>query len=152
MYFFKDLQSLLDVSVKWEKELKDLYDVAALGVKHSKSKELIQFLLSKQTKILEVLVNIDVHKYGKDEFVQFTPEDHTENLIPQHEFKKTSEPDQIIKLIKTYESRLKGYYSDIADHLVSENQKDLFLSLVTLKNAQLEALDNFIREHINQVV
>lgn len=152
MYVYKDLQSLLDVSVKWEKELKDLYDVAQLGVLHKKSKELIQFLLTKQTRILEVLVNIDVNNFGGDEFIKYTPEDHTEKLIPSQDLHKASEPDEIINLIKTYESRLKTYYEDIADHLVSMSQKELFQSLVTLKDVQLEALNNFIREHINQVV
>lgn len=152
MYVFKDLQSLLDMSVKWEKELKDLYDVAELGVKHPKSRELINFLLGKQTKILAVLTDIDVGKYGSDEFVKFAPENHTEKLIPVSELNKNSEPDQIIQLIKRYESRLKDYYRDVADNLVTEGQKELFESLVTLKNIQLEALDNFIREHINQAV
>lgn len=152
MYVYKDLQSLLDVSVNWEKELKDLYDVAALGIKHKKSKELIEFLLMKQTKILTVLVELDVHKYGEDEFIKFTPENHTEKLIPQQELKSSSEPDEIIKMIIKYESQLKDYYRDIADHLVSENQKELFQSLVTLKEVQLEALNNFIREHIKRVV
>lgn len=152
MYVFKDLQSLLDVSVKWEKELKDLYDVAELGVKHPKSKELISFLLGKQTRILEVLTDIDVEKFGEDEFVKYAPENHTEKLIPVHELNKNSEPDEIIRLIKQYESKLRTYYGDIADHLMSEGQKELFQSLVTLKDVQLEALDNFIREHINQAV
>jgi len=152
MYAYKDLQSLLDVSVKWEKELKNFYDVADLGIKHKKSKELIQFLLGKQTKILDVLVNIDVNNFGGDEFIKYTPENHTEMLIPRHELKRSSEPDEIIKMIKNYELRIKEYYADIADHLVSENQKELFQSLVTLKEVQLEALNNFIREHINQVV
>lgn len=152
MYVYKDLQSLLDVSVNWEKELKDLYDVAQLGIKHKKSKELIEFLLAKQTRILSVLVNLDVHKYGGDEFIKFTPENHTEKLIPQQELTGLSKPDEIIKMIKMYESQLKNYYKEIADHLLSENQRELFQSLVTLKEVQLEALDNFIREHINQVV
>lgn len=152
MFAFKDLQSLLDISVKWEKELKDLYDVAELGIKSGKSRELVQFLLGKQTKILDILTDLDVNKYGGDEFVKYTPEDHTEKLIPHHEIKRDSEPDEIIRLIKNYEDKLRGYYRDIADNLVSENQKELFQSLVTLKDVQLEALNNFIREHINQAV
>lgn len=152
MYVFKDLQSLLDVSVKWERELKDLYDVAHLGVKHKKSKELIDFLLNKQVRILDVLSHINVEDYGEDEFVKYAPENHTEKLIPIHELNKKSEPYEIIQFIKQYEDKLQGYYRDIADHLISEGQKELFQSLVTLKEVQLEALDNFIREHINQAV
>ena len=152
MYAIKDLQTLLDISIKWEKQLKDLYEVAEIGVKNRKSKELIQYLLAKQTSIVEVLTDIDVHKYGQDEFVMYTPENHTEDLIPQHELTSKSEPETIIKLIKSYEVRLEAYYSDIADHLVSDSQKELFQSLVTLKEAQLEALNNFIREHLKQAI
>jgi|GEM_PF-1182067 len=151
MYAFNDLQSLLDVSVKWEKELKDLYEVAELGVKNKKSKELIQFLLTKQTRILDVLKNIDVRKYGQDEFVQFTQENHTEELIPSHEISKNTEPDKIIDLIKKFETKLEEYYSKIADHLVSESQKELFSSLVVLKEAQLEAIDNYMKQHSDNV-
>lgn len=151
MFAFKDLQSLLDISIKWEKQLKDLYDVAEIGIRKEKSKELIQYLLKKQTAILDVLINIDVNKYGRGEFIKFTPEDHTEELIPQHEITGNTEPDRIISLIKTYESRLKHFYMDISDQLVSTNQKELFDSLVTLKEAQLEALDNYIRQHVHKV-
>ncbi|MDA3810052.1 MAG: hypothetical protein PF518_06915 [Spirochaetaceae bacterium] len=149
MYAYKDLQSLLNISVKWEKGLKDLYEVAELGIKNKDSKDLIQFLLSKQNNILDVIVNIDIHKFGQDEFVKFTPENHTEELIPQHEISKNTEPDKILFLIKSYESKLEEYYKDISDHLVSKSQKELFDSLVTLKHVQLEAIENYMKRHVN---
>ena len=152
MYTYKDLQSLLDISVKWEKDLKDLYEVAELGIKNKKSKELVQFLLAKQTSMHEILTNIDVNNFGHDEFIMYTPEDHTEDLIPQHDINSQTEPDEIIGMIRDYEAKLKGYYKDIADHLISDSQKELFISLVTLKDAQLEAIDNYMRNHFKPVV
>lgn len=152
MYVFKDLQSLLNVSVKWEKELKDLYDVAALGVRHPKSKELVTWLLEKQEKVLSILSDIDVKRYGKGEFVKYTRENHTEDLIPRRELNRDSSPGEIIEYIREYERGLKDYYREIAGHLVDKGQKELFESLETLKDTQLEALENFIREQLNLTV
>ncbi len=147
MLAYKELDDVLKLTIKWEEELKDLYDVALYGIRDTKSKELISFLHKKQTSNLEILEKLDIRDYGPVEWLKFAADYHIEDLIPAHDLTKDSRAEDIFQKINLYESKLKDFYIEIADLLVSERQQELFTSLSVFKNSQIEALSNFMKHH-----
>ena len=78
MQTFRDLDQIFKMTVKWEQEIKDLYDIAAYGVKNKQSKELVSFLKQNQKAHMEVLNNLNLKDYGPIEWIQFAEDSHTE--------------------------------------------------------------------------
>ncbi len=72
MKTFRDLDQIFKMTVKWEQEIKDLYDIAAYGVKNEKSKDLVTFIKKNQKAHMEILNNLNLKDYGSIEYVQFS--------------------------------------------------------------------------------
>ena len=145
MIAYKSLQEVLDKTVRWERKLNDLYDVAQIGVKKEESKKLVSFLKDRQEANLEVLEGIDVKKFGPGEWIQFAGDYREEELIPTHQIHRDSTADEILKTILEYEGKLKSFYAAIADHVTSGAQQDLFDSLKRFKEEQSNRIKNFVR-------
>jgi rubrerythrin len=142
MFAFKNLKDILKVSVDWEKKLKDLYDVAEFGLSNQKSKEVIIELNKRHVNKLEIMQNLDVEKYGLNEWVRYASDYKEDEIIPKHEIRRESTPEEIFSILIECESRIKGFYSSIAEILITEKQKELFNSLAQFKENQIEEILN----------
>ena len=90
MQTFRDLDQIFKMTINWEQEIKDLYDIAVYGVKNEQSKELVNFLKQNQQKHMKVLNNLNLNDYGPIEWVQFAEDSHTEAEIPVHTIGKNT--------------------------------------------------------------
>ena len=147
MQTFRDLDQIFKMTINWEQEIKDLYDIAVYGVKNEQSKELVNFLKQNQQKHMEVLNNLNLNDYGPIEWVQFAEDSHTEAEIPVHTIGKNTPPLEIFRNVIRYEEKLKNFYAKVAVELVSESQTELFESLAQFKENQVEYIDNFIKRN-----
>ena len=134
---YQDLQEILNLTVGWEKELKDLYDVAEVALRDERSRKAIALLRDRLVRNLKVLEAVDVEKYGKTEWVRYSLDFRTEELVPKTRLRKDSTPKEIFERILECEEKLKDFYSTIRDLLVSREQGDLFDSLVAFRVAQI---------------
>jgi hypothetical protein len=144
---YRDLQDILTLTAGWEKELKDLYDVAEIALRDEKSRKVVALLRDKLVKNLAVLESVDVGKYGKTEWVRYSVDFRTEDLIPKTRLKKDSTPKEIFDQILECEERLKDFYSTIRDLLSSSEQQELFDSLVTFKVGQIIEIKSFMESY-----
>ncbi len=142
MLAFKNLKDILKVSVNWEKKLKDLYDVAEFGLSNQKSKEIIIELNKRHVNKLEIMQNLDVEKYGLNEWVRYASTYREDEIIPKHEIKRDSKPEEIFSVLVECMSKIKEVYSSIATILITEKQKELFSSLVQFKENQIKEIIN----------
>ncbi|HEB11672.1 MAG TPA: hypothetical protein ENI06_10720 [Spirochaetales bacterium] len=144
MIAYKELQDVLKITVGWEKKLNDLYDVAEIGLRNKESRKIIAFLKEKQIRNLEILKNININDYGRTEWVRYASDYREEDLIPSRNITKDSPPEEIFSHIVEYEEKLKEFYSSIVSLLVTEEQKELFSSLVTFKESQISEIKNLM--------
>lgn len=144
---YRDLQDILNITVGWERDLKDLYDVAEVAFREEKSKKVVALLRDKLVKNLQVLEGVDVEKYGKTEWVRYSLDIRTDDLIPRTKFKKDSTPKEIFERILEAEEKMKDFYSTIRDLLVSRKQQELFDSLVTFKVGQIIDIKNYMESY-----
>ncbi len=147
MKTFRDLDQIFKMTVKWEQEIKDLYDIAAFGVKNEQSKELVNFLKKNQNAHMEILNNLNLKDYGSIEYVQFSFGLHVADEIPVHKISKDSPPLEIFENVLKYEEKVKDFYAKVAVELVSESQTELFESLAQFKENQVEYIRNFIKHN-----
>jgi len=147
MKTFRDLDQIFKMTVKWEQEIKDLYDIAAYSVKNEESKELVNFLKKNQNAHMEILNNLHLKDYGSIEYVQFSFGLHVADEIPVHKISKDTPPLEIFEYVLKYEEKLKDFYSKVAVELVSESQTELFESLTQFKENQVEYINNFIKRN-----
>ena len=147
MQTFRDLDQIFKMTINWEQEIKDLYDIAAYGVKNEQSKELVNFLKQNQQKHMKVLNNLNLNDYGSIEYVQFAKDSHVEDEIPVHAINKDTPPLEIFRNVIKYEEKLNNFYAKIAGALVSESQTELFESLAQFKENQVEYIKNFIKRN-----
>ena len=145
MASYTDLKELITKATLWEKQLKDLYDVAELGLQDKESKKLASLLRDKLVQKLEVLEHIDVDKFGKTEWMKFAPDYREEDIIPRKAITKDSSPQEVLNQLLTFEQRMKDFYVKIFDALNNESHKDLLNSLVTFKDEQVNELHRFIK-------
>ena len=151
MKTFRDLDQIFKMTVKWEQEIKDLYDIAAYGVKNEQSKDLVDFLKKNQQAHMGILNNLNLKDYGSVEYVQFAKDSHVEDEIPVHTINKDTPPLEIFRNVIKYEEKLKNFYTKIAGALVSENQTELFESLAQSKENQVEYINNFIKRNYTDI-
>ncbi len=142
MLAFKNLKDILKVSVNWEKKLKDLYDVAEFGLSNQKSKEVIIELNKRHINNLEIMQNLDVEKYGLNEWVRYASSYREDEIIPKREIKRDSTPEEIFSMLIECMTKIKDVYSSIATILITEKQKELFSSLVQFKENQIKEIIN----------
>lgn len=144
---YRDLQDILNLTVGWEQELKDLYDVAQVALRDEKSRKVVALLREKLIKNLAVLQNVQVEKYGKTEWVRYSLEIRTDDLIPKTKLKKDSTPKQVFEQILECEEKMKDFYTTIRDLLVSSEQRELFDSLVAFKVGQIIDIKSYVESY-----
>jgi len=139
---YGDLQEILTLAIGWEKELKNLYDVAAVALRDQKSKKLVALLRERLVKNLQVLEAVDVNKYGKAIWVMYSSVFRTDDLIPKTKLKKDFTPKEILDHILECEEKLRDFYTTTRDLLVSREPEELFDSLVAFKTGQIIEIKN----------
>ena len=144
MVVFQDLNSLLEIIIKWEIKLKDFYDVAEIALKSKESKNVIVVLRENHVNNLQIIKDIHVEDYGKNEIIRNVPDYHDKELIPIGKIKRDSTPKDIIKNIFEYESKLKEFYAKISENIITRNQKELFNSFVMFKERQIFEIKQFM--------
>lgn len=149
MISFKKLKDILATSVEWEQQMKDLYDVAAIGLEEKKAKELLSFLKENHSRNLDIIKNLDVNDFGPDEWVKFTADFSVLSQIPQHQITRESTAEEIFSRVRTYEESLRSFYQRVSEHTVSESETELFESLALMKNIQLDSIRDFMSTYFN---
>jgi hypothetical protein len=144
---FKNLKEILDITVRWEKSLKDFYDVAEFALRNKKSKEVIDLLRSNLVVRLEILQNINLDDYGKTGWVRYAPDYKDESLIPIKTISRDANPQEIFTRILEYVKKLKSFYQTISSKLVAAKQKELFDSLVQFKEDQIYEINRFMESY-----
>jgi len=149
MLSFKKLEDILEITIKWEMQMSDLYDVAELGLKEKEAKELLFFLKESHQKNLKIIRKLDVNNYGPDEWIKFTADFGVFHQIPQHQITRNSTAEDIFAKVSLYEDSLQSVYKRVSEHTVSESQTELFASLAIMKGNQLSAIGNFMESYFN---
>ncbi len=149
MLSFKKLEDILRTTIKWEQQMRDLYEVAELGLKTKEAKELLAFLKESHQKHLEILQNLNIIDYGPDEWIKFTADFGVLHQIPQHQITRDSTAEEIFVKVRSYEESLQSVYKRVSEHTVSESQTELFSSLALMKENQLAAIRNFKESYFN---
>ena len=142
MIAFKNLKDILKVSINWEKELNDLYDVAELGLANPRSREVIAELKARHEEKLQVLMNLDVEKYGLNEWIRFASSFKDDEVIPKGRINRNSSPGEIFSFLKEGMEKMKNFYSSLESVLATRKQQELFSSLVMFKALQMEEIGN----------
>jgi rubrerythrin len=149
MISFKKLEDILEITIKWEEQMKDLYDVAELGLKTKDSKELLIFLKESHKKHLHILKKLNVKDYGPDEWINFTADFDAVHQIPQHNISKDSTIEEIFSKVRSYEESLQSVYQRVSEHTVSVSQTELFTSLSVMKRNQITTVKDFMESYFN---
>ena len=144
MVSFKDLKTLLEIIIDWENKLTDFYDVAEIALREKESKKILAFLRENHVTNLKIIKDINLEEYGKDEWIKYAPDYRVKDLIPIGKIKRDSSPKEIFKNILEYEEKIKAFYSSISEKIISREAKELFDSLVKLKNRQIFELRSFL--------
>ena len=137
MIGYKDLRSLLNLIVEWEKKLADFYDVAEYALRKKESLITVKILKENHDNNMKVLESIDVEEFGNDEWIKYTPDFNVHDIMPIGKISRDASPDEIIHSILEFEEKVKEYYEKIADKIITSQEKDLFDSLVSFKNTQI---------------
>ena len=138
MIAFKNVAEILDKSLTWEQELKDLYDVAEFAMKSDESRKTVALLRDNLEKKLAVLKKVDPADHGSAEWVRYAADYNDKDLINAESITRDSAPEEILSHIVTYQERLRDFYGRIAENLVSRDQRELFESLAAFKSEQIE--------------
>lgn len=149
MISFKNLEDILNITIKWEIKLKDFYDVAEFALQNKESKKVVAVLRENLLKNLEVLKNINISSFGKMGWIRYAPDYKDEDLIPIQKISRESTPDEIFTQILEFEIKLKNFYSTILNKLVTIKQKELFESLAAFKDEQIFEINKFM-DRFNQ--
>ena len=144
MVSFKDLKTLLEIIIDWENKLTDFYDVAEIALREKESKKIIAYLRENHVNNLKIIRDINLEEYGKDEWVKYAPDYRVKDLIPIGKIKRDSSPKEIFKNILEYEEKIKAFYFSISEKIISREAKELFDSLVKLKDKQVFILKSFL--------
>ncbi len=141
---FKNLKEILDITIRWEKSLKDFYDVAEFALRSGESKEVIALLRSNLMTRLDILKNINLDDYGRTGWVRYAPDYRGDALIPIKSISRDADPLEIFTQILEYEEKLKNFYQTISSKLVATKQRELFDSLVQFKDEQIFEINKFM--------
>jgi hypothetical protein len=141
---FKNLKEILERTVKWEKKLKDFYDVAEFALSNKESKQVVVLLRENLLNRLDILKKINLDDYGKTEWIRYAPDYKDDELIPVKTISRDADPLMIFTQILEYEQKLREFYKTISEKLVVLKQKDLFESLVKFKDEQIFEINNFM--------
>ena len=139
MSSYADLAQVVKASLRWESRLKDFYDIAVYALKNPESKKTVALLRDNQVERLGVLRSVDVRRFGEPEWIQFAPRTRDEDVIP-YRIDRESAPAEVIESILGCERKLRDYYDAVRTNLVHRDHKELFGSLVTFKENQIEEI------------
>jgi rubrerythrin len=145
---FKDLKDILKISIKWEQNLKNFYDVAEFALQKKESKKVLAMLKENLLKRLEILKNINIENYGKTSWVRYAADYKDDELIPIHSISRDASPQEIFTQILNFETKMKDFYSTIFSKLVPSKQRELFESLVKFKEEQIYEINNFMKTYV----
>ncbi|MFW6137725.1 MAG: hypothetical protein ACOC7U_00995 [Spirochaetota bacterium] len=144
---YRDLKEILNISINWERKLKDFYDVAEVALRDDRSEKVVAILRRKLVQNLKILEGIHPQDYGKVEWVKFPLEYHEKELIPIQRIRRDSSPGEIFEQILEYEIKMRDFYSDISKNIAPGEQKDLFDSLVSFKIRQIIELKKYMEDY-----
>ena len=147
MLAFKNLQEIMELTIKWEMKLKDFYDVAEFALRSVESKRVIVLLRDNLLSRLDILKNINMKEFGKTEWIQYAPDFKDDELIPAKTLSRDADPKEIFQRILEYETKLKEFYKTISTKLVVAKQKELFESLALFKEEQVFEINKFMDSH-----
>jgi rubrerythrin len=147
MISYRDLKEILQTTVRWERQLKDLYDVAEFGVKDQAARKIILELRENHLNRLEILENVNVEDFGKVEWIKYAVGYRDEEIVPKKRITRHSSPPEIAKQILEYEEKLMSFYRSIHDSLKTETQKELFASLVKFKEIQISNIRGIVADY-----
>ena len=136
MIAFKDLKEVLRITLEWEANLKDFYDVAEFALKSEAAKNAVRLLRDRLQEKLTVLKGVKTEDYGKTEWIRFTLDYKMQDLIPRGTIDRSASAADIFAHLIDYEDKLASIYGRIAETLVSRGHKELFESLARFKNEQ----------------
>ena len=147
MLAYKELQDILATTLNWEQAMLELYQVAELGLKNDEASKTLSYLMENHISQMDILKNIRIENYGPTEWVKFTADLREEDIIPKKTINRDSTAEDICAAILEYEGNLKDFYQMVTDHLNTEQQKELFQSLVQFKENQIERIQNCLKHH-----
>ena len=147
MISFKNLQDILQITLKWETKLRDFYDVAELAMRNDDSKRVVALLKDRLSAKMDVLQNIDMKKFGTTEWIRYLPDYKDEDLIPVGAIRRESSPDELFTHLLGYEEKLRIVYSRIGETLINQRQKELFESLAQFKGEQIEEIKRLMAHY-----
>jgi hypothetical protein len=134
MIAYKNLKEILGITLRWEQDLKDFYDVAEYALKSEASKKVVRLLRAKLEEKLAVLRGVKAEEFGKSEWIRFSLDYQPEEIAPK--LGRDAEAGQIFRHLQDFLGKLAGGYARIAETLVSRGQKELFESLARFKDEQ----------------
>jgi hypothetical protein len=134
MIAFKNLKEILSITLKWEKSLKDFYDVAEFALKSEASKKAVRLLRAALEEKLAVLQGVKAEDFGKSEWLRFTLDYKPEELAPA--IGRGAPAEEIFRHLVEFQGKLGRVYGRIAETVVSRGQKELFESLARFKEEQ----------------
>jgi len=137
MVVFRDLKGLMDIIISWEKKLSEFYETSEAVVSTERCRQIIGMLKTNHDKNLGIIEDLRVENFGKDEWVQITPDINVKKLLPTECITCDSTPQEITHYVLEFEIQLKDFYSSIADRIVTREEKELFESLVMFKDHQI---------------
>ena len=147
MISFRNLQDILQITMRWEKKLKDFYDVAELAMRSDESKRVVALLKDRLSAKMDVLQNIDMKKFGTTEWIRYAPDYKDEDLIPIGAIQRESSPQELFTHLLGYEEKLQNVYTRIAETLITQRQKELFESLAQFKGEQIEEITRLMANY-----
>ncbi len=144
MISFADIKELLARTTRWEKQLKDFYDVAEYALRSRESRRTVAELRDAQVERLGVLEGIDIARFGRAEWIRFAPDYDDDEMVPLHRINRESTPQEVVDQILASTRKLRDFYAGVTSNLVSRDQKDLFQSLVTFKENQIAQIERLL--------
>jgi hypothetical protein len=135
---YKDLAEIVRMAVRIEKKMKDFYDVAEYAVHSPESKAAIAVIKSKLAEKLAILETVSPEKYGTLEWLKFAPPLEEKDVVPKNRITRASSPMDIFMQVLASEEKLKEYYTKVSAQVTARSQKELFDSLASFKNEQVE--------------
>ena len=134
---FQDLKELLKKVIECEDKFTGFYDTALIVVEDAHCRETITVLREKHIDNLRILQDIDIEKYGNDEWIRCIPDLKISELLSQEKITGNSEIDDIAQIILNFEQQMKTFYTTVSAEIITRDEKELFDSLVMFKEKQI---------------
>ena len=144
MVVFRDLKGILKAAVQWENKLTDYYSAAEDAVKDKECFCIVDILKRHHANNLRIVRDIRVEDYGRDEWIQSTPDCNVNFLLPIEEINEESTFEEIMGHVLEFEKKMKGFYASVSGKIITREEKELFDSLVQFKEGQILEIKRFL--------